>query len=123
MRDRPADASPVGIGRSAAVDVGAIDREAGDDLFQCTLQHVPGEIGRAWVGAGDAPGFASKHVELARHLVLHNPELALAYDIGERRVASGEIGVKAGQRLLTRGVDQQTGNQVGEFVAGRRSLS
>jgi hypothetical protein len=122
MRDGPVEVAPVRLPRRARrVHVGAVDREGGDDVTQRTAEDVAGEVGRARVLSGDARGIAREHVQLARHLVRHDAQLALAHDLGEGRLRADEFGVGAGQAVLTGGIRQQAEEQVRELVA-RRAL-
>ena len=69
--DRPVEiALVVRCALAGRVHIGAIDREAGDDLADGAVEDVAGEIGGARVLPRHAGGIASEHVELARHLVL-----------------------------------------------------
>ena len=83
------------------------------------MKDVVGEIGRLPVGAGDAGGVAGEHVKLARHLMLHDPDLAFVDDVLERLGQAGEVGIDAAESFLVGGVHEQPADEVGELVAGR----
>ena len=119
LRDGPVDVAAIGIGGTVRVDIGAVDRKAGDDLPQPALQDVAREVGGPRVLAGDLRRVAGEHVELARHLVFHDPELAVADDLAERPAVLREIGVGPADAGFARRVHEQAEDQVGEFIAGR----
>jgi hypothetical protein len=79
--ERPVEVAPIGVGRrTLGVDIGAVDREAGNHLAQGAVQDVVGKVSRAGILPGDAAGIAREHVQFARHLVTHDAQLRVAHD-------------------------------------------
>jgi len=54
------------------------------------LQDLPGEIRSHRILAGHVRRITAKRIELACHLVLHDPDLGFVNDLGERGVKTGE---------------------------------
>ena len=107
------------VGRRAVeIDIGAIDREAGDDLADGAAQDVAGEIRGAAGSAARRGRPRGRAGELARHLVVHDALLALAQDVGEAVGLAGEVGVDPRERR-PRPPGRSAGRaEVGELVAG-----
>ena len=49
LRHGPFEVASIGLGRRACIDIGAVNREAGDDLAQGAMQDIVGEVGGARV--------------------------------------------------------------------------
>ena len=86
-----------------SVDIGAVDREAGDDLLQGAVQNVVGEIRCAADAsalarpASRASTFSSLAISFSMMRSLHSRTIA---ENGSR--LAGEVGVSARQALLRR---------------------
>ncbi len=78
------------VGWAVKVDVGPINRKAGYDLLQRTLENSPRQIGRHRALFGEARRSAAERIELARHLVVHDPDFAVPRDLVEWLTPPGE---------------------------------
>ena len=92
VRHRPVDITPVGsVGSHGAIDIGAVDRKAGDNLLERALQDVARQIG------GHA-GSAAQHAPASRPSTLSSLAISLtmmrslhvAHDLVEIVVLAGE---------------------------------
>ena len=119
LGESPGEGAPVcAVLVGVELDIGAIDRKAGDDLLDRPLQHGLGEILRHRILPCDAPCIAAKRIQFAGHLVFHDAYLAVIDDGRELGVEAGEFLVSGGEALLAGRVDQHAEHQVGEVVAG-----
>ena len=90
-RHRPGDIAPVGVGRHPGkVEIGPVDRKVRDDLSDRALEQRARQIRRHRTFAGQLRGAATERVELARHFIFHDPELAVARNGREILVFAGE---------------------------------
>src|SRR5271166_2577331 len=95
MRHGPIEVSPVGVRWAIVrVNVGPVDRKAGHDLADGTMENVPREVGRLGILPRYATGVASQRIQLAGHLVGHDAELAVEHDVRERTALSSEVAVQ-----------------------------
>ena len=101
------------------VHVGAVDREAGDDLGDDLAQAVAREVARLAAALGNAVEHVREHGELARHCRLDDQPLARVEHVIERLEASGELGVGPAQLARLAGVDVEAVEIVEVVVAGR----
>ena len=101
------------------VDVGAIDRETGDDFCQRLAQAIEGEVARATVPFGDARERMSEHVQLARHGRRHDEALALIPHLVEGVGVPRQLRVGAAHAPDFCRVDEDAVEIVEVVVAGR----
>ena len=110
-RDRPGDVPPVSFRRRPRkIDIGAVDRKAGDDLIDRALQERARQIRRhRTLGQPDRAGPPTQSVVFARHFIFHDPELAVARDCLEVLVRSGKGAIDLREGLLGLGIHQRSG--------------
>ena len=117
--ERPVKVAAIGVGGFAlAVDIGAVDGKSGHHFTDRALKQVAREIGGLRILLRRTPGIAAEHVQLARHLVVHDAQFARVHDAPERRPVIGETLVEAGERLLAGGIHQHAQHEIGKLVAG-----
>src|ERR1035441_10193637 len=118
LRQRPTQIAIIGsFEHPGAVDVGAVDRKAGDQLRARAAQQTLREIGGARILAREPRQIASQHIELARHLLVHDVQLAQAPDFREFTALAGKLRIHFREGGLGRLIDQQGGNLIEEIVA------
>src|SRR5262249_51194263 len=77
-----------------------------------------GEIHGFGILVRDASRFASQHIELADHLVLHDPKFRLAHHLPEAPTLAREFRVCGGKGVLTIRINQETQYAIGKLVTG-----
>jgi hypothetical protein len=91
-RHRPGDITAVGVGRHPGkVEIGPINWKVRNDLSDRALKQRARQIRRHRTLTGQLRRSATERIELARHFIVHDPELAIARDRGEVLVLSGEV--------------------------------
>src|SRR5581483_10944331 len=101
------------------IDVGAVDREAGDGFTDGVAQHAAGEVTGAAVVHGDAVQQVAEHVDFARQRLVHHQLLTFVHDAFGTHRSAGEALVKVGEVPLVSAVDQHPIDEVGKVVADR----
>src|SRR6516162_6758586 len=83
------------------------------------MQNVAREVRSSRVLSREAPGIAGENIELARHFIEHDADLAVVYDLIKGAMTANKIRISLRQTFLAGRVDQQVQHQIGKFVAGR----
>jgi hypothetical protein len=90
------DVFPVAVEHGLiAVDIGAIDRKAGDDLPQRIRKSLLREVPRPAIALRNAVEPVAEHVQLARHRRIHNQVLAAINEFLEIHSLADELGINS----------------------------
>ena len=109
----------LGARRLAVGQVGAVDREARDDLAHGVRQVVEREVAEEPVALAQAVEDEAEHVDVVGQRQAHRQALLLVDERGEVDVAVDELLVGLGERFLRGGINEELRDVRREIVAGR----
>src|SRR5271166_3806690 len=110
--------APILFGYLAAVYVGAVDRETGNNLGECTSQAVESEITSVAIRERDSAEQVSQHRQFAGQANFQDQLFAVIDEVAELRSETGKRAVHTLHRPSSGLVDEQSIHQICEFVPG-----
>src|SRR5215468_4454543 len=70
------------------------------------MQNVAREVRSSRVLSREAPGIAGENIELARHFIEHDADLAVVYDLIKRAMTANKIRISLRQTFLAGRLDR-----------------